>query len=61
MWKKINGYKTAIGLVGAGVVMALNQLGVMSEQMFGLAMTAVATWTGVALNHKANKAINGGK
>ena len=61
MLKAIEGNKTYIGLIAAGVLGILVSLGYadLSEPLWATIATVVGTWTGVSVAHKANRAMNG--
>lgn len=57
MLKKINGLKTYIGLITAGVFGIGISMGWMTwdDQWVQTASVLIATWTGVAMKHSADK------
>jgi len=57
--KWLDGNKTYLGLIAAGVAGVAVSLGWVdaTSPAFQTAMTLIGTWTGVAITHKANKAI----
>ena len=62
MLKTLEGNKTYIGLIAAGVLGILVSLGYadLSEPLWSTVAAIVGTWTGVAITHKANRAMKGG-
>lgn len=57
MLKKLNGNKTYIGMCAAGLLGLLVSLGVVEWSQVEWIAVLIGTWTGVAITHKANKAI----
>ena len=55
--KRLNGSKTYIGVIAAGVVGFIISMGwaTWDDQVIKLLTVVIATWTGVAITHKANK------
>ena len=52
-----NGYKTYIGIIAGALVLGLSQLGYIDPSVAQKVMEWIALWTGMALVHKADKAI----
>ena len=52
----IDGYKTAIGLVLGGLLIAGEQIGWLDSALFADLIKWVALWTGIGFTHKTAKA-----
>lgn len=55
--KFLDGYKTYIGLVVWAVAGALGKAGILSPEVVAITIDLALGWTGLAITHKASKAL----
>lgn len=55
MWKKLQGNKTNLGLVAAGVTGVVLSLGWIDEQTAGIVGSIIGAWTGIAIRSAYSK------
>ena len=53
----IDGYKTYIGMIAAGAVLAAEKLGWIPADTVQWLLIGIGAWTGIAITHKGNKIV----